>query len=159
MSLGSNIGERMNNLDSAVELLNRRDRSRVVRQSQTYETAPVGLKDQPAFLNRVVEVETEFMPAELLGLLKEVENKLGRKREIPNGPRKIDLDLLLYHNWIQHTSELSLPHPQMHERRFVLVPLLELDSDLKSPMTGRSYEEYFNRIDSREQRVEVYGGR
>jgi len=148
----------MDNLDSAVDLLNHSTRSMVVRQSQTYETAPVGLKEQPDFLNRVAELNSELMPRELLGLLLSVEQSMGRKREVRNGPRTIDLDLLLYHDWLLSTDSLTLPHPRMEQRRFVLVPLLELEPELQSPGSGRYLREILDEIEDTEQGITPYHG-
>jgi len=130
----------------------------VIKQSQTYETAPVGLENQPDFLNRVIEVESERTPCALLTLLQDVERRLGREREVPNGPRSVDLDLLLFHDWIQRTYTLSLPHPRMHERRFVLIPLVEIAPDLRCPRLQRTYREVLADIDSSGQEVELYRG-
>lgn len=130
----------------------------MIKQSQTYETAPVGLENQPDFLNRVIEVETERTPCALLTLLQDVERRLGREREVPNGPRSVDLDLLLFHDWIQRTYTLSLPHPRMHERRFVLIPLVEIAPDLRCPRLQRTYREVLADIDSSGQEVELYRG-
>jgi 2-amino-4-hydroxy-6-hydroxymethyldihydropteridine diphosphokinase len=141
-----------------VELLDQDSRTRVIKQSQTYETAPVGLENQPDFLNRVIEVEGERTPCALLTLLQDVERRLGREREVPNGPRSVDLDLLLFHDWIQRTYTLSLPHPRMHERRFVLIPLVEIAPDLRCPRLQRTYREVLADIDSSGQEVELYRG-
>ncbi len=130
----------------------------MIKQSQTYETAPVGLENQPDFLNRVIEVESERTPCALLTLLQDVERRLGREREVPNGPRSVDLDLLLFHDWIQRTYTLSLPHPRMHERRFVLIPLVEIAPDLRCPRLQRTYREVLADIDSSGQEVELYRG-
>ena len=98
------------------------------------------------------------MPRELLKLMLGIEDQMGRQREIPLGPRFIDLDLLLYHDWNLSSHCLLLPHPRMEERRFVLVPLLELDPKLSSPRSGRSYREILETIDSDEQKVRPYSG-
>lgn len=126
ISLGSNLGDRLGYLASAVTRLHERDGIRVTRCSSVYETAPVGLTEQPAFLNMVIEVETSLGPLELLRAMMDVEQALGRVRLVRWGPRTIDLDLLVYGDVSMQTAELELPHPRMSERAFVLVPLLEL---------------------------------
>jgi 2-amino-4-hydroxy-6-hydroxymethyldihydropteridine diphosphokinase len=148
----------MSNLDLAVDLIDRDHKSRVSRQSQTYETAPVGLREQPAFLNRVVELESERMPGELVEVFLEIERRLGRERDVPGGPRVIDLDLLLYHDWIQSTVGVVVPHPRMDERRFVLIPLVEIADGLRNPHTGEEYSAILERINVIDQSVEIYRG-
>ncbi len=148
----------MRNLDLAVEMMGKHERINVLQQSQTYETAPVELEDQPDFLNRVVEIASDLMPSELLELFHRIEAELGRERELRNGPRSIDLDLLLYRNWIQHTESLSLPHPRMDRRRFALLPLVEIANGLVNPRSGRTYRSELEAIAPDGQKVEVYRG-
>jgi 2-amino-4-hydroxy-6-hydroxymethyldihydropteridine diphosphokinase len=138
LGLGSNVGERREHLQAAVDALPAHG-VRVLRSSATYDTDPVGeVLEQPAFLNACLEVETDLGPEELLDACKAVERDLGRAREgtpghVRHGPRPIDVDLLLLGDR-EHVSErLRLPHAQVLERRFVLVPLLELDLDLAVP--------------------------
>ncbi|MFF2484482.1 2-amino-4-hydroxy-6-hydroxymethyldihydropteridine diphosphokinase [Paenibacillus sp. NPDC058071] len=123
IALGSNMGDREELLRQAVERLNERPGIEVLRLSGLYETDPVGYTDQPAFLNMVIAVQTSLSPLELLRLQLEVEQILGRVRDIRWGPRTIDLDLLLYEDISMDDEELTLPHPRMMERAFVLVPL------------------------------------
>jgi 2-amino-4-hydroxy-6-hydroxymethyldihydropteridine diphosphokinase len=106
---------------------------RVLGGSSLYETAPQGLLDQPWFLNQVIEAHTTLMPRQLLQHLLTIEREMGRKRTIRNGPRTIDLDIILYGNSIIHTQALTVPHPRMHQRRFVLEPLVELAPQLRHP--------------------------
>jgi 2-amino-4-hydroxy-6-hydroxymethyldihydropteridine diphosphokinase len=135
VGLGTNLGDREALLGQAVELL--RERVDVRAVSSIRETEPWGVVDQPPFLNAAVAVETELTPHELLDLLLELERLLGRTREGPRyGPRTIDLDLLLYGNDMVDEPGLTVPHPRLHERRFALEPLAELDPDLVVPGRG-----------------------
>lgn len=138
LSLGSNIGNRFDFLRKSVQLLNDSESIQVMQVSSVYETDPVGYVDQAAFLNIVVELETLFTPQELLKKCNEIEAELGRTREVRWGPRTVDLDILLYNEEIMKTENLIIPHPRMTERGFVLVPLVELNSDLVEPLTKRS---------------------
>jgi 2-amino-4-hydroxy-6-hydroxymethyldihydropteridine diphosphokinase len=134
LGLGSNVGDRRANLQSAVDGLVARG-VRVLAASSTYDTDPVGeIRDQPAFLNAALRIETALAPVELLELCKALERDLGREAGgVRHGPRLIDVDVLLLGE-LEHTSErLRIPHPQVLERRFVLIPLLELDFDLRTP--------------------------
>jgi 2-amino-4-hydroxy-6-hydroxymethyldihydropteridine diphosphokinase len=134
LGLGSNVGDRRANLQSAVDGLVARG-VRVLAASSTYDTDPVGeIRDQPAFLNAALCIETALAPVELLELCKALERDLGREAGgVRHGPRLIDVDVLLLGE-LEHTSErLRIPHPQVLERRFVLIPLLELDFDLRTP--------------------------
>ncbi|WP_028609612.1 2-amino-4-hydroxy-6-hydroxymethyldihydropteridine diphosphokinase [Paenibacillus harenae] len=123
IALGSNIGDREQLLREAILLIDQHSAIEVSRASGIYETDPVGYTDQPAFLNMALAVRTMLPPVELLRRLLAFEQQLGRVRHIRWGPRTIDLDLLLYHNVRMDQEELTLPHPRMMERSFVLVPL------------------------------------
>jgi 2-amino-4-hydroxy-6-hydroxymethyldihydropteridine diphosphokinase len=135
VGLGSNLGDRGESLRRAVDLL--RERIEVSAVSSFRETEPWGYADQPAFLNAAVEVETQLRPRELLDVLLDVERVLGRTREGPRyGPRTIDIDLLLYGDEVVDEPGLTVPHPRLHERRFALEPLAELDPELVVPGRG-----------------------
>ena len=123
IALGSNLGDRLANLQRAVELLAGRDGVRVLKASRVYETDPVG-PPQPDYLNAVLEIETSLPPARLLEEAQLVERELGRVRTERWGPRTIDIDLLTYGDERIDQPDLQIPHPRMHERAFVLVPLL-----------------------------------
>ncbi|HLB62975.1 MAG TPA: 2-amino-4-hydroxy-6-hydroxymethyldihydropteridine diphosphokinase [Actinomycetota bacterium] len=129
LGLGSNVGDRLTNLQRAVDLLAGRVDIDIRRSSRVYETDPVGGSAQPDYLNAVVEVETTLSPRELLEACLEVEVELGRTREERWGPRTIDVDVLTYDGDRVDEPDLTIPHPRMHERAFVLVPLLELVVD------------------------------
>ena len=137
VGLGSNMGDRERMLWSAVHMLAFSPEVEVVAVSSVRETDPVGLADQPRFLNAAVALDTELEPRALLELLMAVERELGRTRDGPRfGPRTIDLDLLLYGDEVVDEPGLTVPHPRLHERRFVLEPLAELNDELTVPEKG-----------------------
>lgn len=130
LSLGSNLGDREKNLRAAIELL-ADTKARVTHVSSFYETEPVDLREQPWFLNCVVEGATEITPLDLLRALRGIESRMGSKKLVPKGPRLIDMDILLYGDETIDTPELQVPHPRMLLRKFVLVPLAEIAPNLK----------------------------
>jgi 2-amino-4-hydroxy-6-hydroxymethyldihydropteridine diphosphokinase len=132
LSLGSNVGDREANLRAAIDALPPRG-VHVKQLSSIYETEPVDYLDQPWFLNCVVEAQTELPPQALLQALRSIESELGSQKQFTKGPRKIDLDILLYGSETMNTPDLQIPHPRMHLRRFVLAPLAEIAPDLKHP--------------------------
>jgi 2-amino-4-hydroxy-6-hydroxymethyldihydropteridine diphosphokinase len=133
LSLGSNVGERAENIAQAIATLARFG-VRAVKRSELYETEPVEFLAQDWFLNCVVEVETELSPGELMRALLEIERGMGRERVLPKGPRIIDMDILLYGARMVRESDLEIPHPRMTERRFVLVPLAEIAAGVLHPV-------------------------
>jgi 2-amino-4-hydroxy-6-hydroxymethyldihydropteridine diphosphokinase len=134
LGFGSNLGDRHAVLDSAIARL-ADSGFRNLRQSSRYETAPMGFLDQPWFLNMVVEAETDLSPRAALRHVRGIERELGRTRTYKNGPRIIDIDLLLFGDVVLAGTRLTIPHPRMCERRFVLDPLVELAPDLAHPVT------------------------
>lgn len=137
VGLGANLGDREGTLQSAIELLGEVDGIDVVGVSAIRETDPVGVLDQPRFLNGAVAVETVLSPRELLDALLEVERRLGRVRDGQRwGPRIVDLDLLVYDDLVVDEPGLRVPHPRLHERGFALEPLAELDPALEVPGRG-----------------------
>ncbi len=135
IALGSNIGDREQNLVGALHALERLGVA-IVRQSSFYLTEPVGGPDQEWFLNAVVRGEADLSPEELLGVCLQIEAEFGRQRRVRNGPRTLDLDVLFYGD-LRHASDgLEIPHPRLHERRFVLEPLVEIDPDRIHPVLG-----------------------
>lgn len=136
IGLGSNLAEPDAQVRRAIGALALLPDSRLLRHSSLYQTEPVGYLDQPAFINAVALLETALDPQSLLHHLRAIEAAQGRSRGVPNGPRTLDLDLLLYDELIMNSPELALPHPRMHERAFVLVPLAELAPDAIIPGVG-----------------------
>jgi len=132
LALGSNLGDRLATLQRAVVLLAQHEGIEVIRSSRVYETDPVG-PEQPDYLNAVIEISTTLDPRELLGSALEAEAQLGRVRAERWGPRTLDVDVLTYDELEIHEPDLELPHPRMHERAFVLVPLGELTADPMLP--------------------------
>ncbi len=149
LSLGSNLGDRLENLTRALTLM-RQAAITLQRTSAIYETEPVDYADQDWFLNCVAEVCTSLPPIELLHALQAIETRLGREHAIPKGPRTIDIDILLYGNLLLNGDELTLPHPRMFQRRFVLEPLRALASELVIASSGsgpgRSVEDWWQSL-------------
>ena len=133
LGLGSNIGDRKQLLLTAIDLIGNIKGIKVTKQSSIYETAPIGYTDQPNFLNLCLEIETKLSPQQLLKHCLDIEQQLHRVREIRWGPRTLDIDILLYSDNIIETDNLSVPHPRMQERAFVLIPLNDIASDKQNP--------------------------
>jgi 2-amino-4-hydroxy-6-hydroxymethyldihydropteridine diphosphokinase len=138
IGIGSNIGEPQAQVARALRELEGLPDTRLIRYSSLYETEPVGLRDQPGFINAVAIVETALSPRVLLDGLLDIEQRHGRVRAMKNGPRTLDLDILLYGKMRVHEDGLTIPHPRMHERGFVLEPLFEVDADCEIPGLGRA---------------------
>ena len=128
------------------------DETRVLRRSSVYETAPQELRDQPWFLNAVVEVETSLLPKQLLARVQRIERQMGRERVTPKGPRNIDIDILFYGRTVIRTAELEVPHPRIGLRRFVLEPLAEIAPDLRHPLTGQTASQMLAALEPQEVR-------
>jgi 2-amino-4-hydroxy-6-hydroxymethyldihydropteridine diphosphokinase len=131
------VGEREKMIETALRDLVRPD-LRLLRTSSLYETEPIGLREQRWFLNLAAEFDTELFPLQLLHHIHRIERQLGRVRTVPNGPRSIDIDILLYGRAVVTTAELEIPHPRYRERRFTLAPLAELDPALRDPVTRKT---------------------
>ena len=142
LSLGTNLGDRAAHLRTAEEKLVGRG-IEIVGRSGVYETEPWGLREQPPFLNTVLQVRTALVPAALMEALLSIEREMGRQRDssAPNAPRTIDLDLLFYHQQVMATPALALPHPRLHERNFVLYPLVELAEPFEHPVLKKTVGE------------------
>ena len=142
LGLGGNLGDAANSIRTAAGLLASDGRVRVSSRSSFYRTDPVGYEDQPEFTNAVIEIETTLTAEELLGLCLRIEQNLGRQRTIRWGPRVIDIDILIYDNLEMNTPGLTIPHPRMMERGFVMAPLAEIAPDLTMP-DGRTADEVY----------------
>ncbi len=146
LSLGSNLGDRRQALEDGVAALTRAG-LRAVARSSIYETEPVDVEDQPWFLNMVVQSRTALPLDEVLRLCKRIESDLGRVSGRRYGPRRLDIDILLYGDETREDPGLVIPHPRMSQRRFVLVPLVEIAPHLRDPRTGRPFCEVLNGLD------------
>lgn len=153
LALGSNLGDRLANLRAALAALE--PRVHVLARSHIYETPPWGYTDQPAFLNMAVKARTRLRPRGLLKYLKEMEATLGREESFRYGPRKIDLDILFYDDLMLDEPFLTIPHPRLHERAFVLVPLADVGAEVLHPLLGKTVREMLAEVDASEiRRVE-----
>lgn len=146
IAIGSNIGDREQNLKSAIELINQSTSNKVTKISNFYETEPVGYLEQDKFLNGALEVKTLLSPIKLMKFLLEKEKELKRERIIRWGPRTIDLDVLLYDNLVTHEEEIIIPHPRMHERMFVLKPLSDIAPYVMHPLLNKRIIELMNLV-------------
>ncbi len=153
LALGSNLGDRLEQLHRAQEAM--QPAVCIVETSPVYETPPWGFLDQPAFLNQIVKGETELPPTELLVLLKGIEVSMGREPTVRNGPRPIDLDILFYDDLVLDGPKLSIPHPRMEGRGFVLVPLADLAPDLRHPVSGKTVREMLDEAD--QEGIRLFG--
>jgi len=146
IGLGSNLGDREANIRQALQFLEQLPETTIVRGSSLYDTEPVGVSDQPNFLNGVVQIETHLAPRQLLWNLMLIERRLGRVRTQPWGPRVIDLDLLLYGDEVVDEDDLQVPHPLMTQRSFVMVPLVEIEPLLVHPVTNQTMLSILQRL-------------
>jgi 2-amino-4-hydroxy-6-hydroxymethyldihydropteridine diphosphokinase len=144
LSLGSNLGDRLANLEAAIVQLSQL--GSIVARSGFYETEPVDVTGQPWFLNSAIAVETELMPKQFLSRALAIEQKLGRRRTQAKGPRTIDIDLLLFGSSVVDTPKLVIPHPAMHERRFVLEPLAEIAPEVRHPAFKKTVREMLSAL-------------
>jgi 2-amino-4-hydroxy-6-hydroxymethyldihydropteridine diphosphokinase len=140
LGLGSNVGDREVMLQAALTALEAAG-VRIRRVSPVYETEPQDVREQGWFLNLAAEAETDLFPLQLLEAIGRIERRLGRKRTVAKGPRSIDIDILLYGNFVIDTPRLTVPHPRLAERRFVLAPLADLAPDLRHPVSRRTVRE------------------
>ena len=159
IALGANLpspaGGPQQTLEAALERLEASG-VHIAARSRWYRTAPVPVSDQPWFVNGVARVETALEPAALLMLLRQVEEAFGRQRTMPNAARTLDLDIIDYDNRVENAAELTLPHPRMQDRAFVLLPLAELASDWRHPILGKTVENLISAL-SPEQKAEPLG--
>ena len=153
LSLGSNLGDREQNLRGAIRQASAL--GRLVAVSSFYETEPVEFTDQPCFLNCVIALETTAEPAELMAELLRIEHEMGRQRVLKKGPRSIDIDILLFGDDVVNTPELTIPHPEMARRRFVLQPLAEIAPELLHPVSQKTVTQILAELPAG-QRVQKY---
>ncbi len=143
-SLGSNLGDRQNHLKRGIECL-KQEKIMIVDQSSIYETSPWGVESQDMYLNQVIELETEISPKELIEICQNCERKVGRNSDQGHmQARVLDIDIVFYGDQIISNPEIEIPHPRMHQRMFVLIPLLELDEDFVHPVSGKAVWELYN---------------
>ncbi len=141
LGLGSNVGDREAHLKASSDAIGKLEKTRIARSSSIYETEPWGVKNQNGFLNQVIEIETELEPLDLFAACQNIEKKLKRRKTRKWGSREIDVDILLYGKSVIDNEVIQIPHPYLFERRFVLVPLAEIASQLEVPGCKRSVQE------------------
>jgi 2-amino-4-hydroxy-6-hydroxymethyldihydropteridine diphosphokinase len=154
LSFGSNLGDRVANIRQAFDLL-LESGVEIRRISSFYRTEPVDFRSQAWFVNCVAEAATDLMPMQLLKAVKKVERALGRRPGVAQGPRRIDIDILLYENVVVRSSTLAIPHERLGDRRFVLIPLRELEANARHPATRRTVAEMLNETSDRSQVVRL----
>lgn len=133
LGLGSNQSDPINQIKNATELIEKIETSKIIKKSSLYESLPVGYLDQPNFINQVISLQTSLSPAELFERFQQIEFQLKRVKKIVNGPRTIDIDILLFNQEIILTKDLTIPHPRMLDRAFVMIPLLEIEPNILVP--------------------------
>lgn len=155
IALGSNVGDREENIKNALEIL--KEKSRILRISSLYETKPMYLENQNWFLNCTVKIDSELTPKQLLEFLKVTEKKMGRKESERNGPRIIDLDILFYGDKIVNEGNLQIPHPSIQERAFVLVPLSEIEPNFTHPVYHKTVRKLLSELNFDKSEIRVQG--
>jgi GTP cyclohydrolase IV len=154
IGIGSNIGDRQANIISAVKTLSQH--SKIKQMSALFETAPEGFIEQPDFLNCIVSIETDVKPMPLLKLLRKTEKELGRQESFRNAPRPIDLDILFYGDQLIKQTGLEIPHPRLHERAFVLVPMVQIAPQFVHPTLHKTMQQLLSEL-AKGKRVEKWG--
>ena len=146
LGLGSNIDNKIDFLKKAIQIISANKDINIEKISSFYKTPPVGFKEQDYFINAVIKICTSLSPFDLLKFLQDIEKRLGRKRIIKWGPRTIDIDILFYSNWIIDKNSLKIPHPLLHERAFVLIPLNEIEHSFIHPVLNETISNLLNQL-------------
>ena len=154
LGLGSNQSEPIKQIKNAIELIQKIETSKIIKKSSLYKSLPVGYLDQPDFINQVISIQTSLSPADLLERFQQIEFQLKRVKKITNGPRTIDIDILLFNQEIILTDDLTIPHSRMLERAFVMIPLMEIEPNILIPkisnlkeILGKLYKKTLTKID------------
>jgi 2-amino-4-hydroxy-6-hydroxymethyldihydropteridine diphosphokinase len=155
IGIGSNIGDKVGQCERAISEILKVDRHKLLARSSFFKTQPIGYKDQDWFINGVIKIETDLNPHELLKDLKAIESKLGRVETFRWGPRFIDLDLLFFDHEEIKTEDLCVPHPHLHKRQFVLIPMAEIDRDFIHPVFKRTIQDLLDNLQE-DQGVEKF---
>ena len=148
LGLGSNQSDPINQIKNATELIEKIETSKITKKSSLYESLPVGYLDQPNFINQVISLQTSLSPAELFERFQQIEFQLKRVKKIVNGPRTIDIDILLFNQEIILTKDLTIPHPRMLDRAFVMIPLLEIEPNILMPKIS-NLKEILGKLDKK----------
>ena len=148
LGLGSNQSDPINQIKNATDLIEKIETSKIIKKSSLYESLPVGYLDQPNFINQVISLQTSLSPAELFERFQQIEFKLKRVKKIVNGPRTIDIDILLFNQEIILTNDLTIPHPRMLDRAFVMIPLLEIEPNILVPKIS-NLKEILGKLDKK----------
>jgi 2-amino-4-hydroxy-6-hydroxymethyldihydropteridine diphosphokinase len=148
LGLGSNQSDPINQIKNATELIEKIETSKITKKSSLYESLPVGYLDQPNFINQVISLQTSLSPAELFERFQQIEFQLKRVKKIVNGPRTIDIDILLFNQEIILTNDLTIPHPRMLDRAFVMIPLLEIEPNILVPKIS-NLKEILGKLDKK----------
>ena len=155
--LGSNIGDKVRNCEKGINILTKNGDNDLLDQSQYYKTDPMHVEDQDWFINLVIKIGTKLDPEDLLKMLKGIEKEVGREADsIRFGPRILDMDILFYDDLVITVPGLKIPHPRMHQRRFVLQPLCDIDPDIVHPELNRDAQYLLENINDKKQKVAVY---
>lgn len=155
ISIGSNLGDKIGNCESAIEALSQLNYTTVLKKSPFYKTAPVDYLEQDWFVNAAVKVRTDLSPFGLLEQMQQIQRRAGRLKDpIPFGPRIVDLDIIFYDDAVIETAELVVPHPRMHKRAFVLQPICDIDPQLVHPVMGLQVKDLLSELDDPTQGIE-----
>lgn len=151
LGFGSNVGNKIENIEKAYQLLELDVKIKIIKKSHFYHTSPVGYNEQELFINSVAEIESDYEPIELLTIIKAVEKTMGRERDVVRwGPRIIDIDILFFDSVSLKTKLLEIPHKEIVNRKFVMIPLLEIEPDFVYPPTGIPLKQYLENLKNKD---------